>query len=278
MHLLSKISKIFKRSTVDDSFYSELEETLIEADVGVGMTAKFLKAVQGARSVDEIKRTLAEKMVEVFPKNVSEIQARPHVILVSGVNGVGKTTTIAKLAKQYQDKGKKVLIVAADTFRAAAVDQIKEWGMRIGVEVVSQLPSTDAAAVAFDGVKKASARGHDIVIVDTAGRLHTKHNLMEEIKKVARVIGRAMPGAPHERIIVIDATVGSNGLIQALKFHEALSLTGAIVTKLDGTAKGGVLIAIAGELGIPVTHIGIGEGMEDLKPFDPAEFVGGILG
>jgi fused signal recognition particle receptor len=217
-------------------------------------------------------------MMEMLGAKAQAVEASPRVILVLGVNGVGKTTTIAKLARSFRESGKSVLLVACDTFRAAATEQLKEWGSRVGCEVVAQGEGADAAAVAFDGVSKAGAKGYDVVILDTAGRIHTKSNLMEELRKIDRVIGRALPGAPHDKLLVIDSTVGANGLSQAREFHKALGLTGVIVTKLDGTAKGGVLLAISGELGIPITHIGVGEKMDDLKPFDPAEYVKTILG
>lgn len=282
--LAGRISSLFGRETVSDDFWSDLEATLIEADVGVSVTSMILNSVRGERSPNQIRKKLSDDLMGLFVANREEslpttIDHRPskedvpHIILVVGVNGAGKTTTIAKLAKQYIDNGKRVLLVAGDTFRAAAVEQLKVWGERLKVDVVAQATGSDSAAVCFDGVEKAKARGHDVVIIDTAGRLHTKRNLMEELKKVERVIGRAMPGAPHERLLVLDATVGSNGLAQARQFHEAVNLSGAIITKLDGTAKGGVVFAVAGELRIPVTHIGIGEGMDDLRPFDPGEFV-----
>jgi len=199
------------------------------------------------------------------------------VVLVLGVNGVGKTTTIAKLTRAYQGEGRRVLLVAGDTFRAAAMEQLKEWGGRLGCEVIAQGPGADAAAVAFDGVAKAKAAGFDVVMIDTAGRLHTKNNLMEELAKIGRVISKACEGAPHEKLLVVDATFGANGLVQARQFHDAVGLTGVIVTKLDGTAKGGVMLSVAQELGLPITHIGVGEGMRDLKPFDAREFVDSIL-
>lgn len=272
-----KISNLLRRDAPDAQFWSELETTLIESDVGVDTTTKLIGAVKSSKTMQDIKLSLCEKILGVFPKNTVSIKSKPHVILVLGVNGVGKTTTIAKLAKLYKDQGKKVLLVAADTFRAAAVEQLKEWGVSLGLEVVAQGSGADAAAVAFDGVEKAKAKGFDIVIIDTAGRLHTKQNLMEELKKVARVIGKAFDGAPHERVLVIDATVGGNGLNQAREFNEAMNLTGIVVAKLDGTAKGGVILAVASELGVPITHIGVGEKMDDLKPFDATQFVGSIL-
>ncbi len=272
------LRRLFGRPDVGEDFFSELEVALIEADAGVDVTERLLRSARGGGSADEIKRTIAEGMMEMLAVRPGQVEARPRVVLVLGVNGVGKTTTIAKLAKRYRDGGRRVLLVACDTFRAAAVEQLREWGGRLGCEVVAQAEGADAAAVAFDGVSKARAKGFDVVILDTAGRLHTKSNLMEELKKIDRVIGRALPGAPHEKLLVVDSTVGANGLVQAREFHRALGLTGAIVTKLDGTAKGGVLLAISGELKIPITHIGVGEGMDDLRPFDAREYVRTILG
>ncbi len=273
-----RLRNILGRGSVNDELFSELEVALIEADAGIDVTEKLLRSAKGSGTPDEVRKTIAEGMRTMLEVHREDIVASPRVVLVLGVNGVGKTTTIAKLARRYQNEGKRVLLVACDTFRAAAVEQLKEWGDRLGSEVVAQGEGADAAAVAFDGVSKAKAKGYDVVIVDTAGRLHTKSNLMEELRKIDRVIGRALPGAPHEKLLVIDSTVGANGLAQAAEFNKAMGLTGVIVTKLDGTAKGGVVLAISGELGIPVTHIGVGERMDDLKSFDPAEYVKTILG
>jgi len=273
-----RLRRILGGGEAGDELFSELEMALIEADAGVDVTERLLRSARGGRSADEVRRTIADGMMGMLSAKADGVEGRPKVVLVLGVNGVGKTTTIAKLAQSCREGGKKVLLVACDTFRAAAAEQLKEWGSRVGCDVVSQGEGADAAAVAFDGVNKAKAKGYDVVMIDTAGRLHTKSNLMEELRKIDRVIGRALPGAPHEKILVIDSTVGANGLAQAREFHRALGLTGVIVTKLDGTAKGGVLLAISGELGIPITHIGVGEKMGDLRPFDPAEYVKAILG
>lgn len=276
--LMGRLRHLLGSQTVNDTFWGELETALIESDVGIDVTARLLKEVQGKSQPNEIKQILAEQMTNIFPTQEEKTTISPHVILVLGVNGVGKTTTIAKLARRYSNDGKRVLLVAADTFRAAAVDQLKEWGKRLGLDVVAQGSGADAAAVAFDGVSKAVSKGYDVVIIDTAGRLHTKSNLMDELKKVIRVIGKALPGAPHERLLVIDATVGSNGLVQAREFNEVVNLTGIIAAKLDGTAKGGVLFAIAQELNIPIRFVGLGEKMDDLIPFDSRAFVASILG
>jgi fused signal recognition particle receptor len=274
-----RLAAVLGRGELDDAFWSSLETTLIEADAGLDVTERLLAAAKDERTPDGVRRTLAEAMVKMLSAGVARPEEGvPRVLLVLGVNGVGKTTTIAKLARGLTRAGKRVLLIAGDTFRAAATEQLSEWGRRLGCEVVSQAPGADAAAVAFDGCARAKARGDDAVIIDTAGRLHTKQNLMEELKKIARVIGRAVPGAPHEKLLVIDATVGSNGLAQAREFHAAVGLTGIVVTKLDGTAKGGVVLAVANELGIPITHIGVGEGMDDLRPFDAQAFVDAILG
>jgi fused signal recognition particle receptor len=199
------------------------------------------------------------------------------VILLAGVNGVGKTTVAGKLAGLYGRQGKRVVLVAADTFRAAAGEQLEHWGRRVGAEVVRDQAGGDPAAVAYDGVAAAQARKADVVLVDTAGRLHTKSNLMDELRKVKRTLGKAMPGAPHDVWLILDATVGQNGLAQARQFHEALGVTGVILTKLDGTAKGGIVLAVAGELGLPVRYIGVGEGVEDLQAFEPEAFVDALL-
>ncbi|MFH1829706.1 MAG: signal recognition particle-docking protein FtsY [Pseudomonadota bacterium] len=276
--LRRRIGHLFGHKNISDEFWSELEATLIQADAGLNVTERLLTSARGLGTTEDVKRCIAEEMISMLSKNTEVVRSKPLVTLVLGVNGVGKTTTIAKLAKHNMDEGKRVLLVACDTFRAAAVEQLSLWASSIGCEVVSQAMGADAAAVAFDGVTKACAKDFDAVILDTAGRLHTKSNLMEELKKIDRVIGRALPGAPHEKLLVIDATVGANGLAQASEFNKALGLTGAIVTKLDGTAKGGVVLAVASELGIPIAHIGVGEKIEDLRPFDAKEYVEAILG
>ncbi|MBN1282844.1 MAG: signal recognition particle-docking protein FtsY [Proteobacteria bacterium] len=271
------LARLLCDARLDDGFWARLESQLIASDAGLAVTEHLISRARAERTPAMVKHRLAEEMVGMLRSARPPVLSRPHVVLVMGVNGVGKTTTIAKLARSHIDEGRRVLLVACDTFRAAASEQLAEWGKRLRCEVVAQRPGADPAAVAHDGVSKAAARGHDVVIVDTAGRLHTRQNLMEELRKISRVLAKACPGAPHEKLIVIDATVGGNGLVQAREFHAAVGLTGAVVAKLDGTAKGGVLLAISRDLGVPIRHVGTGEGMRDLKPFDAREFVESIL-
>jgi fused signal recognition particle receptor len=273
--------------TLDDEAWERLEETLIYADVGAATTARIVarleQEVEGGQLQpgEPFEVRLRELLAEAArPEGDGVIDIRPHptVILTVGVNGTGKTTTIGKLAWHLQrELGKSVLVGAADTYRAAAVEQLAEWARRAGCEIVTAEQGSDPGAVAFDAVAAAKARGHDVVIVDTAGRLHTQSNLMEELAKVRRVIAKQLPDAPHETLLTIDATTGQNGLRQAKLFQEAVEVTGIVLTKLDGTAKGGIALAIAGELGLPVKLIGIGEALEDLRPFDPDEFARAIL-
>jgi fused signal recognition particle receptor len=277
--LARKLKLLFRRSSVDDEFLAELEETLLTSDVSVAMCEKLIDAVKTTRTPERAKDAMRDEMMKLFEARDGRWEMggeKPTIILVLGVNGVGKTTTIAKLAHRFQSEGKKVLLVAGDTFRAAAIEQLGVWGERLGCDVVAQKIGADSAAVAFDAVEKAKARGYDIVLIDTAGRMHTKQNLMEELKKMDRVVGKAYPGAPHDRWLVIDATVGQNGLNQAREFHQALGLTGIIVAKLDGTAKGGIVCSIA-ELGVPIISVGVGESMEDLMPFDPKAFIASVV-
>lgn len=275
------------RRPIDESFYEELEEILIQADVGVDTSVELvekLRRVVKERKVDnaeELKPIIKEEITRLLGQNdqpVSQTTDGLRVIMIVGVNGVGKTTTIGKLAHYYKSQGKKVLLAAADTFRAAAIDQLEIWGRRVGVDVIKQSEGSDPAAVAFDALQAARARKVDVLIVDTAGRLHTKSNLMDELKKVRRVMDRAMPGAPHEVLLVLDATTGQNAISQAKLFGEATGVTGIVLTKLDGTAKGGVIIAISQVLTLPVRFIGIGEGLDDLRPFVPAEFADALFG
>ena len=263
-----------------------LEGALLAADVGVAAATALMDAVRdlvrqsGEADADSVREVLKKVMSERLRTDgkAETVLNAPRVILLAGVNGVGKTTTAGKLAGLYGRQGKRVVLVAADTFRAAAGEQLALWGRRVGAEVVRHQGGGDPAAVAYDGVAAAQARKADVVLVDTAGRLHTKSNLMDELRKVKRTLGKAMPGAPHDVWLVLDATVGQNGLAQARQFHEALGVTGVILTKLDGTAKGGIVLAVAGELGLPVRYIGVGEGVEDLQAFEPEAFVDALLG
>ncbi len=266
---------------IDDEFLDELEEALIMADVGVKTTDYLMKEIRKGIKSKEIKNP--EDLKPFIQKQISEILGgttvkekitddTPIVILVIGVNGVGKTTTIGKLGNYYKQEGKSVMFAAADTFRAAAIDQLEIWGNRVGVDVIKHTEGADPAAVAFDAVQSAKARKVDVLIIDTAGRLHTKYNLMEELKKVTRVIQREIPKAPHETLLVLDATTGQNAINQAQIFSKAAGISGLVLTKLDGTAKGGVVIGMKAELDIPVKWIGVGEGIDDLRPFDADSF------
>jgi fused signal recognition particle receptor len=279
--LTTDIDELFLgKKIVDDDMIEDLEELLITSDMGVQTTMDIMERISGKRSriagAGELKRVLKEEILAYFdalPEPVPEAAAKPHVVMVVGVNGVGKTTTIGKLAAHESKKGRKVLIAAADTFRAAAIEQISIWAERAGAEIVRHKDNADPAAVAYDGIEAAISRGADTVYVDTAGRLHTKVNLMEEIKKIQRTLAKRLPEAPHEVLLVLDATTGQNALSQAKMFNEALGITGIALTKLDGTAKGGIVVSICSELNIPLKYIGVGEGVEDLQAFDPKQFV-----
>ncbi len=271
---------------LDDEFLEELEEILITADFGMQATQELVQALTGR--LKEIDQNEAGQFHKIIGE---EIRARlktgkpewpvpdsgPLVILVVGVNGVGKTTTIGKMAKQFADQGKKVVLGAGDTFRAAAAEQLEIWGTRSGAEVIRHTEGSDPGAVVFDAAKAAVARKADVLILDTAGRLHTKVNLMEELKKIRRIVDREIPGAPHETLLVLDATTGQNALIQARMFQEAVEVSGIVLTKLDGTAKGGIVVAINSQLDLPVRLIGVGEGVADLRPFDADEFVAALF-
>jgi fused signal recognition particle receptor len=262
----------------DAASWERLEEALIAADVGVPATAELVQRLE-ARADSALVEGLQEEAARMLGEpGRLEVEARPSVILVVGVNGTGKTTTIGKLAAKLSEHGRSVLVAAADTFRAAAEEQLEIWAQRAGADFVGSERGGDPAAVAFDAVGAAQARGRDVVVVDTAGRLHTQANLMEELAKVRRVLGQKLDGAPHETLLVIDATTGQNGLQQARLFGQAVEVTGIVLTKLDGSAKGGVAIAIAHELGVPVKLIGIGEGLDDLRPFDPKDFARALVG
>ena len=277
---MSRLLGLFKNSVVDDDIIEELEEILYTADMGVTTVSWLMDLVNKNRlkftSGDDVKQFLKEQIREVLVanhKSFPEITEKPTIFLMVGVNGAGKTTTIGKLAHKFIAQGKVPMLAAGDTFRAAAVEQLKVWGERNNCTVISDKDGADPASVAFNAVNSAISKDVDVLLVDTAGRLQNRVNLMEELVKINRVIGKAKPGAPHETIIVIDANNGQNALTQAKQFSEAVKVTGIIVTKLDGSAKGGVIIGISKELGLPVYLVGVGEKIEDLKPFDPNEFV-----
>lgn len=275
----------------DPILLEELEAALLSADLGAHVVDRLMEQVKeqaygaeaatsgGLQSV--LSRSLYEVLVRASGPSIEQLidkGPKPFVVLVVGVNGVGKTTTIAKLAQRLVQAGRRPLLVAGDTFRAAAIDQLQVWADRVGVEVIRHRHGADPAAVAFDGIVAAKARGVDVVLMDTAGRLHTKVNLMDELRKVKRVISQESPGAPHEVLLVLDATVGQNALAQARQFHQAVGVTGLVLTKLDGTARGGIVVAIAEELKIPVRLVGVGEGVEDLQDFNPEAFIAALFG
>ena len=280
--LTNKIEKlIIGYADIDDDLLDDLEEALIMSDVGVKTTEKLMADVRKGikkkeiNTPEDLKPFLAEKISEILSTGSDETRiaaAGPTVLLVIGVNGVGKTTTIGKLAAYYKKQGKSVMLAAADTFRAAAIDQLQIWGDRTGVPVIRHEEGSDPAAVAFDAVKAARARKIDVLIIDTAGRLHTKSNLMEELKKINRVVQREIAEAPHETLLVLDATTGQNAISQADLFQKTAAITCIVLTKLDGTAKGGVIIGLKAELSMPVKWVGVGEGVDDLRPFNAQEF------
>jgi fused signal recognition particle receptor len=265
---------------IDVDTAEALEEILLMADVGVAASGEIVEAVRRRQRRGESLRDLVkQEMLRVLETSGASpaISSTPHVMLVVGVNGVGKTTTIGKLANQLRLEGKTVLICAADTFRAAAVDQLQIWADRAGVDIVRAKEGSDPAAVVFDAMTAGKARKRDVVLVDTAGRLHTRTNLMNELDKIRRIAGREVPGAPHEVLLILDATVGQNGLAQAREFTNVAGVTGIVLTKLDGTAKGGIAVAIAHDLKLPIRYIGVGEGVDDLLPFSPREYVDAIF-
>lgn len=273
---------VLGKKKIDDDLLEDLEEILITSDIGVQTTYRLIENVRKKvkrkelNNPDLLKEYLQGKILEILNTQESPLvitDSRPFVILVVGVNGVGKTTTIAKMANGFKEGGKSVILAAADTFRAAAIEQLEIWGERAGCKVIRHQNGSDPSAVVFDSIKAARARGVDVLIVDTAGRLHTKVNLMEELKKIQRIIGRELPGAPHEVLLILDATTGQNAISQAKLFKEAINITGIALTKLDGTAKGGVIVGISDELKIPLRYIGVGEKMDDLRVFDAREFV-----
>ena len=284
--LLEPIARVMAgRRRVDASLLEELEELLIGADLGLSLTTALISRIEGAhragalREPEEVRDFLRQALQEILLQsnsaNVERVEESdgPWVILVVGVNGTGKTTSIGKLAHRYQYDGRKVLLAAGDTFRAAAVEQLDIWRERAGVEIVKGVEGADPSAVIYDAADAALARGVDVLIADTAGRLHTRRNLMDELKKVRRTVGRVIEGAPHEVLLVLDATTGQNAIPQAREFIEGVGVTGLILTKLDGTSKGGIVISIAEELGISVRYVGLGEGIEDLQPFDPEVYI-----
>lgn len=285
-NFVQKVEQLFTGHTkIDDDLYEELEELLIRSDVGVNTSLELVRRLREevkSRKISEageLQTVLQELIAEMLgeQQTLNNAAGGPSIILVVGVNGVGKTTTIGKLANHLRQEGKRVLLAAGDTFRAAAIDQLEIWGTRSGAEVIKQKEGADPAAVAYDAVQAAKSRAADVVIMDTAGRLHNKANLMEELRKVKKVISREIPEAPHEVLLVLDATTGQNALQQAKLFQEVAGVTGIVLTKLDGTAKGGVVLGIQGEIGIPVKWIGIGEGMEDLRPFVPGDFAAALF-
>ena len=283
---LSSLSKKYKK--VNQEYFEQLEEILIESDVGVNLSLRVIEEVlekskkQKITDSEEINELLIETLFEGYMdkgENISDIVFKdgyPTVLLMVGVNGVGKTTTIAKLAYRYINQGKKVMLVAADTFRAGATEQLQVWADRLGIKLVKGAQDADPASVAFDGMRQAKLEGVDLVIVDTAGRLQNKQNLMNELAKIKRVMSKEIPDAPHETFLIIDATTGQNGVIQAKAFAEVTNLTGIVITKMDGTSKGGIILAIRDELGTPVRFIGLGEKMEDLKEFDIDNYLYGL--
>jgi fused signal recognition particle receptor len=280
-----KVGSLILGNKIDEGFLDELEEALIASDVGVETASFVLKDLKERfkrnelSSPEQVKDRLRQLLLEILSARSSafSLTASPSVVLVVGVNGTGKTTTIGKLANRLQSEGKKVMLAAGDTFRAAASEQLSIWGERAGIPVIKHKEGADPSAVVFDAVSAAKARSVDVLIVDTAGRLHTKSNLMEELKKVRRILSRELPGAPHETLLVLDGNTGQNALVQTKMFHEAVGVTGIVLTKLDGTSKGGIIFAIYKELSIPVKFVGIGEAIEDLRNFDPREFVDALL-
>ncbi len=285
--LNTDINDLFRSARkIDDDLFEELEEILITSDLGMDialdMMDRIRKKAGRLSTADQLKAVLKEELTALFPPTgqgtvASPALPKPHVIMVVGVNGTGKTTTLGKLAARFSRENKRVLIAAADTFRAAAIEQVGIWADRAGASVVRHKQGADPAAVAYDAVEAAMARGMDVLLIDTAGRLHTQKNLMEELKKIKRTVGKKMPGAPHEVLMVLDATTGQNAISQANRFHEAVTLTQLALTKLDGTAKGGIVAAVAGTLNLPIRYIGVGEHMDDLQEFNAVRFVNALF-
>ena len=282
----ASISSVFTGfSEIDDDFYDELEESLILADLGVDTTTKAMDALRERvrqnhlKTTEEARTALRDVLCEMVSvgDTTLNLSTKPSVVLVIGVNGVGKTTTIGKIAHQLKGQGKKVLLCAADTFRAAAADQLEIWAGRAGVDIIRQDEGADPASVVYDAIAAAKARGTDVILCDTAGRLHNKQNLMNELGKISRILDRELPDAAKEVLLVLDGTTGQNGLLQAKQFQEIAGVTGMALTKLDGTAKGGIVVAVADALQIPVKFVGVGEQMDDLMPFNPREFAEALV-
>jgi fused signal recognition particle receptor len=282
---VEKIDRLFLgKKTIDQDLLDELEAVLFTADLGIKTSTQLIEGVQEGLKRGEllepekVKGFIKQEILRILqtsekPLAIDFSKTKPFVIMVVGVNGVGKTTTIAKMAHQYSEQKKKVLIGAADTFRAAAVEQLEIWSKRVGADLIKHSNGSDPSAVAFDSIHAAKARNADLVFIDTAGRIHTKINLMEELKKIKRIIGRECPGAPHEVLLILDATTGQNAISQAKLFDEAIGITGIALTKLDGTAKGGIIVGITEEMKIPIRYIGVGESMDDLREFNASDFV-----
>lgn len=283
---IDKVFDVFTGRNIDEDLFEELEEVLIQGDVGVNTAVNLVENLrervkkEKIKEAEELRRVLVEEIIEIMGDEIPQLNildGQINVILVVGVNGVGKTTSIGKLANKLKSEGKKVILGAADTFRAAAIDQLKVWGQRVGVDVISHKEGADPGAVVFDAIQAAKARNADVLIIDTAGRLHNKVNLMEELKKIKRIIDKEAEGALREVLLVLDATTGQNALSQAKTFGQAADVTGVILTKLDGTAKGGVVIGIKAEQNLPVKLVGVGEKMEDLQVFNPQDFVAALF-
>ncbi|MBQ8302888.1 MAG: signal recognition particle-docking protein FtsY [Clostridia bacterium] len=283
--IVGKVDALFKKFIkVDEDLFDELEELLISADIGVNTTEEILDELRDTVKEERIKEPDAVKraLFDILRRMIGEheplnLSTKPSVILVIGVNGVGKTTSIGKISAELKRQGKKVVVAAADTFRAAAAEQLNVWTERAGVDIIKQAAGADPASVVYDAISAVKSRNADVLIIDTAGRLHNKKNLMDELAKIDRVIGRELPGAAKETLLVLDATTGQNAVYQAKEFKEASKITGLVLTKLDGTAKGGIVISIKKELGIPVKFIGVGEQIDDMKPFDAKEFAGALF-
>jgi len=285
-NISAQLQSMFDSFTgANEEFFEELEETLILADLGAELATRCVDKLRevtkqrGLRGPEELREALSEILLDILKSSEKQVSlnTKPSVILMIGVNGVGKTTTIGKLAARFTKEGRRVLLCAGDTFRAAAAEQLSEWAKRSGADIVRHAEGSDPGAVVFDAISAAKARGADIIICDTSGRLHNKKNLMNELNKISRIIDRELPGADRETLLVIDATTGQNGLMQAKQFKEAAGVTGLVLTKLDGTAKGGIVFAIADELGLPVRYVGVGEQIDDLIDFEPLEFVNALL-